>query len=317
MKVVITGANGFLGSWTVFAFLDAGYEVHALGRNLSKFQEASHDRLFVHSLPVEKWSQLLRVEKPDFVVHCDWAGVASSDKNDIEQHLNVTRWLNLASTEIEIGVKKSVFLGSQAEFGTSLGIIPEETNEFSPNTQYGIAKCDAYNNLNTLFLDTNSKFVWARLFSSYGALDDGAWLIPSCFRDLMSGRNFYLSSGEQEWNYLHGADIGRALVSIIDDIDFSGAVNIAHPKSTQIKVIANQIETLLNLHDLISFTQDEGSKIPDVLPDSRRLHQLGWKPIIGIHSGLELTAQWVKGEKQTLKEYGFQNLQIELFSKTS
>jgi nucleoside-diphosphate-sugar epimerase len=131
----------------------------------------------------------------------------------------------------------------------------------------------------------------------------------------MSGRKFHLSSGEQRWNYLHGADIGRALVSVIDEIDFSGDLNIANPESVAIKEIATQIETILNLRGFISFAQDQNSKVPNVLPDSKRLHQLGWKPSIGLDSGLELTAQWIRGETQTLQEYGFQNLKMKLFSK--
>lgn len=317
MRVVITGASGFVGSWATLAFLNEGFEVHAVSRGVNRFDSIAHEQLHLHTSSSSEWAKLIKVISPDFVIHCDWAGVQNSEKDSDSQSENVFRWHAMAQTEINVGVKKSIFIGSQAEYGGILGVIPEDSTPSSPITKYGVAKVNARQKLEMLYATSTSQFLWARLFSTYGALDDGSWLVPSCFQALLRGDSFRLSSGKQRWNYIHGADVGRALVASVKADELEGIVNISAVESVSIHDLVSQIGEFVGNKSVLSFNKNPVQEIPDVLPINIKLANIGWGPTIDLSRGLELTMNWIKGDSQPLKDYGFENLNFNLFSRSS
>ena len=81
-----------------------------------------------------------------------------------------------------------------------------------------------YELINPLFTDYSKKtrFVWMRIFSTYGPLDTGAWLIPQTVDSLSLGKSMDLTKGEQEWSYLHAYDLARAFGAVVDNPAVAG-----------------------------------------------------------------------------------------------
>jgi nucleoside-diphosphate-sugar epimerase len=307
LKVLVFGASGIVGTWSVVALANSGLDVVAVSQSKGRFTSSQSSNLRQISSASSKWEEILVEEKPDVVLHCDWSGVSGSLKNSADQFTNVERWLKLATRIAELNISKVIYLGSQAEFGTNLYLVNKNT-PFSPITSYGQAKVDAFTKLQAFFANTDTKFVWARLFSLYGALDVGNWLIPSMIRELENGNFFQLSSGVQKWNYLHLADVAHALSLLVTNSFEMSSFNVGAKESIQVLKIAECVSMHLGHSELLKVGQTEINSIPEVNPDISDLESLGWSQTIELDLGIRKTIEWHRGLVQKFSEYGFLNI---------
>ena len=110
VRVLVTGANGFLGQNLVRSFLNNSFEVIATGRGNSRFSVAPEFSFTYHSLDLEDnmgFEKLFSRTQPQVVVH---AG-AMTHADDCEMHRQVCYNINVIATKkiLDLAVKKSSF----------------------------------------------------------------------------------------------------------------------------------------------------------------------------------------------------------------
>jgi len=139
-KVLVTGASGFLGSHISEAAHDAGCEVHALIRQTSSRRWLKHDWLNIHVANLDDRCGLSGVLKGmDAVIHN--AGATSGFSEEDFQHVNVEGTRTVVEESIKAGVKRFVYVSSQAAGGPSKGTYPKtEDDPDCPVSGYGRSK---------------------------------------------------------------------------------------------------------------------------------------------------------------------------------
>ena len=293
MRVVVTGASGFLGSW-ICRVLANKHEVVALVRPTSDTYRLSG----IHNLeiaPVEnsKWASFIATEKPDALILTDWWGVGNHDRNDEHQFDNIERMENLTKAAKDAGIGILIGVGSQAELGPVSDGITEDLPD-NPTTKYGSAKVAARKAMEEILKGSPTRFAWMRIFSTYGPSDTDTWLIPQLIDTLTKGEVMELTKGEQEWSYLHAFDLARAFQAVLEHQSISGIVNVGNPHTVNLKdaigVIAHQLgaEGLLNFGAL-PYRPDQVMKLE---PACESLSAIGWKPVVSFADGIKQTIQW-------------------------
>jgi nucleoside-diphosphate-sugar epimerase len=139
MKVMVTGATGFVGSHIAEAFVRAGYEVRCGVR-------ASSDTRWISLLPIEHVPLYLdRQEGPtraledvEVVVHA--AGITRARQTDDYQLVNAGGTARLARAAVEAGVRRFVLIGSLAARGPDATSIDGQDH---PTSAYGRSKLEA------------------------------------------------------------------------------------------------------------------------------------------------------------------------------
>lgn len=291
MHIVVTGANGFVGSWISQYFAGQGYKVAGLVRPDSNASRLKGDsNLSVLHMDPRDWGHYIEVTSPKILILADWAGVAGSEADSNTQMDNLIRWQSLAISAQRVGVEKVVAFGSQAEVGCSLTNV-DEFSTCNPKTIYGKAKLQAFELLEEIFKHSDTTFIWARIFTVYGPKDNDNWLIPSAIKALASDEVFETTKGEQNWNYLYILDLCVALKCILVNTDRSDIFNIASPKSIQIHEILKMIENQMGKHHLIRYGARPYSvnQIMNVTPNIAKLEQLGWSPFTTLEEGIGIT----------------------------
>jgi nucleoside-diphosphate-sugar epimerase len=292
MKIVVTGASGFLGSW-VCRILSHHHEVTAIVREESDtFRLSGIEPINVIHADPSDWAQEINRATPDVYVSMDWWGVGGQDRNEIGQHLNVSRIRDLLR---QIGpVSLIVGVGSQAELGPVSGKISECLPD-NPTTLYGQAKVQVRALFEAEVKARGSRLVWARVFSSYGPLDSETWLIPSTILTIARGERMPMTEGEQVWSFLHALDVADAFRAIIESEDMSGVVNVGHPETVKIRELTNQIGELVGRRDLLDFGALEyrPDQVFSLEPDCKKLIANGWYPKVSIQSGLDHLHSWL------------------------
>lgn len=150
MKILITGASGFIGSFIVEEALKRGLETWAAVRGSSSRQYLTDERIHFIELNLSSKEQLVEQLRPhqfDYVVHA--AGVTKCiDKRDFRRiNTEGTKNLVTALQELQMPLKRFVFVSSLSVFGAIREQQPyeeiRETDTPQPNTEYGRSKLEA------------------------------------------------------------------------------------------------------------------------------------------------------------------------------
>jgi nucleoside-diphosphate-sugar epimerase len=298
LKLLITGASGFIGSAFVGAALAAGHDVAVLGRDPDAWRLRPYVGCFVHRRAAlgdaEAVMRILSETAPEIVVHLAWAGVAGSDRNAPVQIDNIGCSAGLLLAAANAGARHFVSTGSQAEYGPETGIISPAVDPH-PTTLYGEAKLATYRLLRRLALDRGMRLSWLRVFSTYGPGDHPYWMIPTLINALLRGERPALTKGEQRWDFLHVADAARALLLVAESEVASGVFNLgsgsAPPLRDTILAIRDAIDPALPLgFGELAYRSDQ---VMHLEADISRLYdELGWRPGIPLAEGLLETVRW-------------------------
>lgn len=305
MRIFVTGASGFLGSYLVADLQEGGHEVAVLFRPESASWRLAEAYGGVHVIPgaLEHLGGLrepLGVFAPEAVVHMAWRGVAGSDRNSPVQATNVADTVALVELAAEAGAKIFVGAGSQAEYGPYDRAIREDDTP-RPTTLYGMAKLAAGSMALRLAEERGLRAAWLRIFSTYGPKDADYWLIPSMIRNLRSGQHMALTACEQRWGFLHARDAAAAFRLAVTHADARGIFNVGSPDAPPLR------ETVTRLRDLVdpdaSLGFGELAYRPDqvmvLAADVSRMLALGWKPEVPLDEGLRETVNWHDATKSS------------------
>ena len=157
MKILITGASGFIGSFIVEEALKRGLDTWAAIRKSSSREWLQDERIHFIELNLSSKTQLveqLRDQNFDYVVHA--AGVTKCLNKADFHRINTEGTKNLAEALLEVGMplKRFVFVSSLSIFGAIKEQQPYEAicenDSPQPNTEYGRSKLAAEHCLETL-----------------------------------------------------------------------------------------------------------------------------------------------------------------------
>lgn len=150
MKILITGASGFIGSFIVEEALKRGLETWAAVRGSSSKAYLQDERINLITLNLSSREQLIEQLRPhqfDYVVHA--AGVTKCiDKRDFRRiNTEGTKNLVQALQQLQMPLKRFVYLSSLSVYGAIREQQPyeeiRETDTPQPNTEYGRSKLEA------------------------------------------------------------------------------------------------------------------------------------------------------------------------------
>jgi nucleoside-diphosphate-sugar epimerase len=198
---------------------------------------------------------------------------------------------------MEAGVKIFIGMGSQAEIGPVHSEILEDRKD-NPTTLYGRAKVNTRLSIQSTLEESSCRFVWMRVFSTYGPLDTGNWLIPNTVDTLLKNEIMDLTKGEQEWSYLHAFDLANALSIVLGDQTFMGIVNVGNPTTISVRSVVEKISILLNSERMLNFGKIpyRSDQVMILKPKCEKLVNSGWKPQIPLDGGLSQTVNWLSRE---------------------
>jgi nucleoside-diphosphate-sugar epimerase len=128
-------------------------------------------------------------------------------------------------------------------------------------------------------------------------MDNEHWFIPSLINSLIEGRVFEMTSGEQDWSYLHAMDFASSVFEIISQNSLAGTINIGNPNPIKIIDVASEISLslarpqLLNVGSL-NYRPDQVMKL---IPLIKKLSSSGWAPATTTTNRFADTVEWFSG----------------------
>ncbi len=222
MRVLVTGATGFLGGHIAAACRDTGHEVMATGRDINAAAVATF--------------------APHVLIHTAWGGVAADGRGDVALQRD-----NVAITRRVFALypfRQIIALGSQDEYGRYDAVI-DETHPVAPLSPYGHAKVECCDMLRDLADERGDlEWQWLRVFSVYGPRQQPVWLIPSLIAACLSGQTtMAVTPGEQVYSYLYVDDLARAVASMVGCRGKNGIYNLSSAVAMPLRDIFGAVKT--------------------------------------------------------------------------
>lgn len=278
-KCIVTGAAGFTGYNLVEGLLAAGYFVYCVVRAHSqhnkRLEGLDNVKLVYADMSEYKCLHEQIAEPCDIFFHLAWQG----DRYDFPaQYQNIEDTLWALESAHQIGCRRFVCTGSQAEYGPQTDLITEETCP-NPIDAYGSAKLAACILTRQWAMDIGMEWVWGRIFSLYGRYEPAGRMLPELVASLKAGKDFYMQSdGEQNWDYLNIADGVQALIALGERGKNGEIYNIANGKYKPLREFVAEIQKQIGTKAQVHYALDEKALFSLQADVSKIIKDTGWKP---------------------------------------
>jgi nucleoside-diphosphate-sugar epimerase len=286
MRVLVTGASGFVGRHAVTALLAAGAEVHAVSRHPLPIDCAWHG---VDLLDADSTRRMVSEIKPDAVLHLAWCVEHGAFWTDPANADWVAATLVLARAVAEAGCRRFLGVGTCYEYDwPAADDCLEGVTPLVGHTPYDIAKAKCRAALADLFAARGVGFAWARLFFLYGPNEDPRRLVSSGARALVRGEPAPCSRGLAVRDFMDVRDAGAALAAVTL-AGATGDINIGSGHGARIADVASILGDLVGRPDLIRLgaLPDRADEPPRIVADVSRLTgEVGFRSRLDLRSGL-------------------------------
>ncbi len=221
MKILITGANGYLGQGIVKAVLDRNVEVVAADFAVDHIDDRADKKvcdLFAIDNPYYYF------DKPDVLLHLAWRDgfVHYSDAHiaDLAKHYEFIKKM------AESGIKQITVMGSMHEIGFFEGSIKEDT-PCNPVTPYGISK-NALRELTAMLCKKNGvTFQWLRGYYIVGNSKYGSSIFSKITEAAEAGKKeFPFTMGLNQFDFINYEDFCKQTAAAASQDKVNGVINI-------------------------------------------------------------------------------------------
>jgi len=227
IKVLVTGATGFIGRYVVNELLSSKCHIIATSRNQDKARSYKwYSRVQYIPCDLNEASEnfFQFFQRPDLLIHLAWEGLPNyTDLFHLEKNLfSNYRFLK---NMVEHGLKSMLVTGTCFEYGMQSGAL-KETMITIPNNPYGLAKDTLRKFLEQLQQKYRFLFKWLRLFYIYGEGQSEKSLLSQLEKAIRKGKKrFNMSGGEQVRDYLPVERVAEYIVKISMQDKVSGIIN--------------------------------------------------------------------------------------------
>ena len=221
MKVLVTGANGYLGQGVVKSLLDKGYEVLAVDIATTNIDSRAK-RFSVNLFEIENPYNFF--ESPDVLLHMAWRDgfvhYSEAHFNDLPKHVEFIKKF------IKTDIKTIAVMGSMHEIGFFEGSIDEHTPCY-PENFYGIAKNALRQAVESLCKQNNKKFQWLRGYYIVGNSEFGASIFSKITAAVKEGKKkFPFTMGLNQFDFIDYEDFCNQVASAVVQNEINGIINI-------------------------------------------------------------------------------------------
>ena len=285
MRVLVTGAAGFLGQYVCFALEQVGHEVIRLDKIPPMPRNARHPADVVAS--ITEPLPVVDILNSDAVIHlAAMASPSFCDRNPGEAFkVNVQGTYNVLKLALESGAKKFVFSSSAHVYGISPKYLPtDETHPLQLLNTYTTTKILGEQLCQLFYENHGLSYTVLRLYNAYGPGQGPGYFIPDQIEKARIG-NFTLQGGNITKDWVYVDDVADAFVRAVESA-FVGPVNVGTGIETSLADIGRMIGTAYR----VPFDAYVGANPTRMLCDNQRAKSvLGWVPKVSLEEGLDRT----------------------------
>lgn len=311
-KVLVTGADGFIGSHLVEELLKEGYDVRAF--------------VYYNSFSSWGWLDILPKEKLDKIEIFsgdirDPNGVREAMKGiDEVYHLaaliaipfsyhspdsyvdtNIKGTLNILQAARDLNTKRILVTSTSEVYGTAKYVPIDEEHPYQGQSPYSATKIGADRIAESFYRSFDMPITIVRPFNTYGPRQSARAVIPTIITQLLSGaQEIKLGSLSPTRDFNYVKDTVRGFIEIAkSDKTIGQEINIATQKEISIGELAEELIKQINPNAKIVCDEirlrPENSEVNRLLGSNKKIKELtNWQPKYSLEEGLKETIEFLK-----------------------
>ncbi len=316
--VLVTGADGFIGSHLTEMLVNKGYKVKALSQynsfnNWGWLDSVNcKEEIEIFTGDIRDADYCLNISKDvDFIFHlAALIGIPFSyvsPRSYVDTNVNGT--LNICQAAKKNNVERLIHTSTSEVYGTAQYVPINELHPLQPQSPYSASKISADAMAMSFFNSFDLPLTIARPFNTYGPRQSARAIIPTIITQIATGKK-KIELGDlsptRDFNYVE--DCCRAFIMLADSEKTIGeTVNIGSNSEISIADTLKLIKKLMSSD--VAFVSDEQRKRPKksevfrLWCDNKKINDLtGYKSQIDIEEGLKKTIDWIT-KPEYLKMY--------------
>lgn len=312
MKILITGAGGFIGSHLVEYCVERGHNVKAFVHynsrndigNLRFLPKEAFDRIEVIFGDVRDSGSVDRaVSGCECVFHlAALIGIPYSylaPRSYVDTNVNGT--LNVLEAVHRQRIPRMVHTSTSEVYGTAQYEPIDENHPLQGQSPYSASKIGADMLVESYHRSFDLAVTILRPFNTYGPRQSARAVIPTIISQLLSGKEVVrLGSLEPERDLTFVEDTARAFVAAAESNEMVGkTVHVGHGKSISIGKLAEMLVEMINPNARILCDEKRvrpvNSEVMKLICDySKAESDMEWKPTVSLTEGLNRTIEFVR-----------------------
>ena len=318
-KVLVTGADGFIGSHLTQQLIHEGYEVTAFCQYNSfgtwgwvdTFSKEEKDALNVFMGDIRDPNGVrVAMKGQDTVFHLA-ALIAipfSYHSPDSYVDTNIKGTLNVLQAARDLDTRRLLVTSTSEVYGTAQYVPIDEKHPYQGQSPYSATKIGADRLAESFYRSFNLPVTIVRPFNTYGPRQSARAVIPTIITQLLAGKEeIHLGSLTPTRDFNYVKDTANGFVTIAKhDNTIGRELNIATEREISIGDLANELIRQINPNAKIVCEEErmrpEKSEVNRLLGTAKRLNGLtGWKPNYTFEQGLAETIEWMSRNLDSYK----------------
>lgn len=299
-NVIITGADGFVGSYTVEHFLQNGVNVLALdigetARRLKRTEGLTYMQCDVSD------AAAMRKKIPhgvyDTFIHFAWAGSAGPSRVDynlqMQNALNTVECMKVAR---ELGCTRFVCAGSIMEYEVEAAIHSQGSKP-GMGYIYGMGKHIAHCMCKSVAVDIGIELVWPMITNAYGVGELSPRFVNTTLRKIIAGEPLQFTAATQNYDFVYVTDVAKAFYLIAKNGKPFCEYMIGSSTARPLKefILEMQRECAPNVVPIFGDVPFTGTNMPlSTFDTSDTELDCGFKAEVSFAEGTRMTMDWLK-----------------------
>jgi len=318
-KILVTGADGFIGSHLTEALIEEGYDVRTFA-----YYNSFNTWGWLDALPKDKLKDIdvftgdirdpngvrKAMKGIDEVYHLA-ALIAipfSYHSPDSYVDTNIKGTLNVLQAARDLDTKRVLVTSTSEVYGTAQYVPIDEKHPFQGQSPYSATKIGADRIAESFYKSFNMPVTIVRPFNTFGPRQSARAVIPTIITQLLAGKeeiNLGTLSPTRDFNYVK--DTAQGFIEIAkSDRTIGEEINIATQKEISIGQLAQELIKQINPKAKIVCDEERkrpsNSEVERLLGSNEKIMRLtNWKPKYTFEEGLAETIEWLKSNLDKYK----------------
>lgn len=319
-KVLVTGAEGFIGSHLTERLVELGAEVTALTQYnsfnnwgwIDTFDKNIRDSLNIVTGDIREYDNVKRIVKgQEVIMHLaaliaipySYLSPMAYVRTNVEGTTNI-----LEACREEENIEKIIHTSTSETYGTALYVPIDEKHPMQGQSPYSASKIGADKMAESFYKSFNLPIATLRPFNTYGPRQSARAVIPTIISQILAGKKeIKLGSLTPTRDFNYVKDTAEAFIKVAEsDKTIGEVINAGSNYEISIGELVKKIIQLLRQDVKIICDEErirpENSEVNRLWADNTKIKELtDWTPKYTLDEGLKETIEWIKNNIQYFK----------------